>query len=141
MERVTGTRCSWNMRLAAALLLSVAALAPAPLALAKEGVVARLENPTVLRAPGGTRVSLIWTLRAGRQPFGASGVYVRLTGRAGTRTTALAAELAPGRYRARILIPRGGVRAIAIGLQGWSSGPAGTKRADMFFPIANDPTR
>jgi len=128
------------MRFVVAFLVSMAAVA-SPQALAKEGVVAHLENPAALRAPAGTRITLVWTLRAGRQPFGASGMYVRLTGRAGTRTSALAAELAPGRYRARVRIPRGGVRAIAIGLQGWSSGPAGTKRADMFFPIANDPTR
>ena len=108
---------------------------------AKEGVVAHLENPAVLRAPAGKTVSLTWTLRAGKGPFSAIGIYVRLRGRPGATTSARADELRPGRYRAHVRIPRGGVHAVAIGLIGWSSGPKGTRRADAFFPIANDPTR
>lgn len=104
-------------------------------------MLARLENPAVLRSPAGARVSLVWTLRAGKEPFGASGIYVRLRGRAGATTIADAAELGPGRFRARFVIPRGGVRSIAIGLRGWVSDARGTRRADMFFPITNDPTR
>ena len=127
------------MKLAAVVL--VAATLAAPAALAKEGVVARLQNPATLRSPAGTRVALIWTLRAGKQQFGASGVYVRLRGRSGAVSTAFAATLGPGRYRARVVIPRGGVGSIAIGLEGWSSSPTGTHRADVSFPIANDPTR
>jgi len=130
------------MRFVGILLVLVATVALVSQALAKEGVAARLENPSALHAPSGTRVMLAWTLRAGKQPFGASGVYVRLRGRSGITTTARASDLGkPGRYRAHVLIPRGGVRSIIIGLIGWTSGPHGTKRADMFFPITNDPTR
>jgi hypothetical protein len=129
------------MRIAMVVLVSVALVAPVSQALAKEGVVAHLENPSALRAQGGTRVSLVWTLRASRQPFGASGVYVRLRGHAGTTTTGLAVTVGLGRYRARVFIPRGGVQTLAIGLAGWRSGTGGNRRADVFFPIANDPTR
>jgi len=130
------------MKLWVALVLSGAiAIALASHAPAKEGVVAHLENPAMLRAPAGKTVSLVWTLRAGKQPFGASAIYVRLRGRIGTTTSADAAELAPGRYRARVVIPRGGARSIVIGLRGWVSDARGTRRADMFFPIDNDPLR
>ena len=117
----------------------VVALACIAQAAAKDGVVAHLENPGVLRAAPGAKVTLVWTLRAGRLPFGASGVYVRLHGR--TSTSALAAEVAPGRFRARVSIPPGGVRSIVIALKGWSSGPQGIRRRDMRFSIDNDPTR
>lgn len=120
-------------------LVSLAVLAPAR-ALAKEGAVAHLGNPSVLGAPTGKRVTLVWTLRAGGKPFGAQGVYVRLRGRAGATSTGDAVEVGSGRYRARVLIPRGGVQAIFIRLRGWATGPRGTHRADMSFPITNDPT-
>src|SRR5207248_1120601 len=108
-------------------------LACAAQAAAKGDVVAHLQNPGVLRAPAGTRIALIWTLRAGGRPFGASGIYVRLHGTA--TTTGEATELAPGRFRARLVVPRGGVRSIVIALRAWSSGPQGTHRADWRLPI------
>src|SRR5436190_17519529 len=115
--------------------VAAAVLACAVPALAKDGVVAHLANPQVLKAAPGTSVVLVWTLRAGAHPFGASGIYVRLHG---TRTTAaLAEELAPGRYRARLLVPRGGVRSIVIALKAWRSDSRGTTRADWRLPIDN----
>lgn len=128
------------MKFVVVVLVSFAVLAPAE-ALAKEGVVAHLENPSVLGAPAGKRVTLVWTLRAGMQPFEAQGVYVRLRGRTGATSTEDAVEVGLGRYRAHVLIPRGGVQTILIRLKGWASGPRGTHRADMSFPITNDPTR
>ena len=121
------------MRPLAALL---AALVLVPAAGAKEGVVARLENPAVLRLAAGTKVTLRWTLRAGKEPFTASGIYVRLNG----GREAPATELQTGRFRARVTIPRRGVRAIVIALQGWRTDANGTRRADWRFPIVNDPT-
>jgi hypothetical protein len=116
----------------------VAALAFTAGAAAKDGVVARLANPDVLRAPGGTRVALVWTLKAGGEPFGAEGIYVQLNG--GRET--LAHRLGPSRrFRAWLTIPRGGVRSIVIALQGWRTDAKGTRRADWRFPIVNDPTR
>src|SRR6478752_187946 len=98
-------RCSEAMRTFAALL---AALTLVPATAAKEGVVARLEKPTVLRSLAGTKVTLTWTLRAGTRPFTAAGIYVRLNG--GREIAAI--ELQTGRFRARVTIPPGGVRAI-----------------------------
>jgi len=125
------------MRYVALLLVALACVAQAA---AKEGVVAHLENPGVLRAAAGTKVLLLWTLRdAERHPFGASGIYVRLHGR--TTTSALATELSPGRFRARVAIPAGGVRSIVIALKAWRYDAQGTHRGDARFPIDNDPTR
>ena len=129
-------RCSPRIRYVAFALLVLACAAPAA---AKDGVVAHLANPQALTAPAGTPVVVVWTLRAGTQPFGARGIYVRLRGR--TTSTALAQELAPGRFRARVPIPSGGVRSIVIGLVGWRTDSHGTRRADWRFPIDNDPTR
>lgn len=124
------------MRFLAAAIVAVAFAAQAA---AKDGVVAHLENPAVLRAAPGKRIVLVWTLRAGTHPFGASGIYVRLRGRA--TSTGTASEVAPGRFRARLTVPRDGVRSIVIALRGWRSDVHGTVRADLRFPIDNDPTR
>src|SRR4051812_20582984 len=99
-----GRRSASRAAIAVAVLLAVAA---AGQALAKEGVVARLENPRALLAPPGRTISLAWTLRAGKQPFGASGIYARLRGPSGAATIGEAVERGPGRYRARVRIPSG----------------------------------
>ena len=114
-----------------------AALAVAATASAKDGVVARLENPVALSYPPGSKITLIWTLRAGKKPFSAGGIYVRLNGGRENPAT----ELATGRFRARLTVPRGGVRSIVIAVPGWASTPSGTHRADWRLPIVNDPTR
>ena len=130
----------WGMRLVPVLLAALlASLVVAFPAAAKDGVVAHLENPAVVQKPAGTMVSVVWTLRSGTRPFGASRVYVRLRGRAGKTTSAFATELSSGRFRARLGIPAGGTRSVVIGLEGWDVGANGTTRADEVFPIANDP--
>jgi hypothetical protein len=115
----------------------VAALALAAGAAAKDGVVAHLENPVALSYPPGAKITLVWTLRAGKKPFSAGGIYVRLNGGRENLST----EIATGRFRARLTIPRGGVRSIVIAVPGWASTPTGTHRADWRLPIVNDPTR
>jgi hypothetical protein len=135
-------RCTFGVRVSVALLLACGtALATVAQTTAKEGVVAHLENPAVLRAAAGRAMSLVWTLRVSKEPFSASGIYVRLRRPNGSATIAEATELRRGRYRARLVIPRGGVRSIAIALRGWVSDARGTRRADLVFPIENDPTR
>jgi hypothetical protein len=121
------------------LVVVLAVLACVAQAAAKERVLAHLANPQVLQAPQGRSIALVWTLRAGPEPFSARGVYVRLRGL--TTSTALGKELAPGRFRARLPIPRGGVRSIVIGLVGWRTDSRGSRRSDWRFPIDNDPTR
>jgi hypothetical protein len=118
------------------LVTLLAALALTAAASAKDGVVAKIENPAALRSSAGTKVALVWTLRAGKQPFSASGVYARVNGREASAT-----ELRTGRFRAWVTIPSGGVRTLVIALKGWSSGPDGTHRGDWRFPIVNEPTR
>ena len=127
------------MRFAVTFVALLLALSVASQALAKDGVVARLDNPAALRARAGATIHVTWTLRTGTQAFGASFVYVRLHGRAGKTTSAYAVESAPGKYRARLRVPAGGALSVVIGLRGWSSGPSGTTRADELFPITNDP--
>ena len=119
------------------LVALVGALVLAVGAAAKDGVVAHLENPVALRYPPGAKITLIWTLRAGKQPVGGAGIYVRLNG----GREAPATTLGPGRFRARLTIPQGGVRSIVIALPGWRTDANGTRRADWRFPIVNDPTR
>jgi hypothetical protein len=116
--------------LAAALVLAAGASA-------KDGVVARLENPVALSYPPGAKITLLWTLQAGNEPFSAGGIYVRLNGGRENPATKLAA----GRFRARLTVPRGGVRSIVIAVPAWASTPSGTRRADWRLPIVNDPTR
>jgi hypothetical protein len=119
--------------------VTLLALAVVGSATAKDGVVAHLANPRVVESAPGTSIVLVWTLRAGARPFGASGIYVRLRG--ATISTALAKELSPGRFRVRLPVPTGGVHSIVIGLIGWRTDSGGTRRADRRFPIDNDPTR
>jgi hypothetical protein len=58
-----------------------------------------------------------------------------------TTTMDEATRLAPGRFPARLAVPRGGVRSIVIALRGWRYDTHGTTLADMRSPIENDPTR
>jgi hypothetical protein len=114
------------------------ALGFATSAAAKGDVVAHLENPAVLGSHPGTTVALVWTLREQKHPFTALGIYVRLHGLATVR--APATELSPGRFLARVTIPRGGVHSIVIALTGWRLDAHGRHRADVRFRIDNDPT-
>jgi hypothetical protein len=130
--------------LAAAGLLAVLAVAPAPAAEAKERVVARVLTPIARDAEPGSRVTVVWTLtlvEAGkRRPFGAGYVFVRLFGQRGARTaTAYGLHTRrPGRYRATVRIPRGGVARVAIGVMGTTCGgqPRSCRPSPRYFPIA-----
>jgi hypothetical protein len=123
--------------------IAVAALAllVAVPAAAKEGVKATLKTPVPLDAKAGERIELAWTLAAedGRGPFGASGIYVRLTAPEGAPAVTEYAGGDRGDYFASILVPKGGIGDIKIGLEGWRTDARGTRRADLTFPITNDP--
>ena len=108
---------------------------------AKEGVEATILSTIARDASPGSTLRVEWRLaelESGR-PFGASGTFIRLDGAGGATTTADAAEIRPGRFAANVVVPDGGIRRIRIGLHGWTSGPRGTRRADVFFRIVNDP--
>ena len=107
----------------------------------KEGVEATLLTRIPLDAPAGTRLHVAWRLTYldhGRRPFGASGVFVRLRSAAGAGAETGFAS-GDGDYRATVVVPKGGIGDVQIGLRGWTSGPAGTRESDALFPISNDP--
>jgi len=113
---------------------------------AKEGVVARVLTPIPRNAPAGTKLTVVWTLSSvedgRRRPFGAGGVFIRLFGSDGARSSRVyASELGRGRYRATAAVPRGGVRRVVIGLMGTSCDANDCRPAPKVFPIAGDPFR
>lgn len=145
-------------------LLLIAGLAcilvAAASAYGKGDVRATLENPAQLqRAAPGERVKVAWTLteapqpsslmtprRFERHPFGASGVYIRVRSATGGTPNSLAATSPSGagsrsgRYVADVTVPAGGIATIAVGLEGFRTLPGqASTRADIFFPIANNP--
>jgi hypothetical protein len=122
------------------LLLVLAALALLPSsAAAKEGVRATLLTKLDLSAAPGRTVHVAGTLldREGN-PFGGGGLYVRLLGRSGAVATAVSTATA-GAFAADVRVPAEGIGGIRIGLPGQACGPSGCRRADMFFPVVNDP--
>jgi hypothetical protein len=119
-----------------------ALIAAAPVA-AKENVKATLITPIRVDAPAGERLRVAWRLaysdeRGDERPFGAGGVYVRLVSASGAANVGNARG-DRGVYSARVVVPEGGIADVEIGLMGWRSGAGGTRRADMIFPITNDP--
>jgi hypothetical protein len=110
---------------------------------AKEGVVARVVTPISRDAEPGSKVRVVWTLtflEAGeRRPFGGGYVFVRLFGPNGShsaRTYAVQPE--PGRFRALVKVPRGGVRRVEFGIMGMvcdAEGRPGCHPGPKLFPI------
>jgi len=126
--------------------VAVVALAAALPAVGKEGVKATLTTRVPLTAPAGTTLRLAWTLAyrddsGRRHPFDGEGIFVRLLSATGAPARAAPAHGTAGHYAATVRVPEGGIRAIQIGIVGWSTGPNGTRRADALFPITNDPVR
>jgi hypothetical protein len=109
-------------------------------AAAKEGVKATLETSIPLDAAAGTPLELAWTLASvdedGRpQPFGAGGIFVRLSSASGTGAQTAFARGDTGDYRATVLVPTGGIGDVQIGIRGFADG----RPSDLLFPITNDP--
>ena len=115
---------------AAALLGALLLLTPA---LAKEGVHAELERPVRLGAPAGSTVTVAFRLidDEGR-PFGASGIYLRVSrcGRGPLKVPAT--SRGRGRFSARLTVPRG-LRKLRVGLEGIRMVGGKTEPADLFF--------
>ena len=95
----------------------------------------------------GTRIEVGWRLfyigeDGRRRPFGASGVFVRLESASGDAAREAFSRddgHGKGEYEASVVVPAGGIGDVEIGLMGWQSDAAGTRRADMLFPITNEP--
>jgi hypothetical protein len=101
---------------------------------AKEGVVAVADRPIDIAAAPGTSLHVAWHLVDGDgRPFGASGVYLRVS-RCGRKPLLIAARnRGRGGYTARFTVPRGGIRKLLVGLEGWQTTPHAKNRADRIF--------
>jgi hypothetical protein len=122
-------------------LLMVLALVAVGSAGAKDSVEATILSAIPKHATPRSRLHVEWRLAeldSGRA-FGAGGVFIRLIGAHGVTSTADAAESQPGRFAANVVVPAGGIHQIRIGLHGFASTPQGTKHADAFFRIVNNP--
>ncbi len=112
--------------------LATAALVGTVPATAKEGVKAT--------AAAGTPLDVAWTLAyvdedGRRQPFGAGGIFVRLSSAAGAGSQTAFARGDTGDYKATVLVPTGGIGDVQIGIRGFADG----RPSDLLFPITNDP--
>lgn len=114
---------------------------------AKEGVKATLSTSIPLGASEGTQLKVSWRLffldeTGERKPFNASRVFVRLRSASGAHTKdgfALGDTHPTGDYRATVVVPKGGIGDVEIGLEGWSDATGNIRRSDAIFPITNDP--
>jgi hypothetical protein len=117
------------------ILFFVALAAPTA---AKEGAQARLLTSLPLHAKAAALITVKWTVKVRANgkliPFRANGMFVRLIGK-GSAKTAFTQQFGPP-YRARIRVPRGGIRGIKLGLMGYST--SGRPEPE-FFPIVNSP--
>jgi hypothetical protein len=122
-------------------LIAAVALLAVP-ALAKDGVRARLDEPVRLDTAPGKTITVRWHLvdEKGRA-FNASGIYLRVS-RCGRAPLTAPARRSSGGYSARVRVPKGGIRKLLVGLEGWQITPERTKRADRFFqfdpPLSRD---
>jgi hypothetical protein len=125
---------------AAAVAVALAASLLVASASAKEGVVARVLTPIDREAAPRTRVTVGWTLtlveNGKRRPFGGGYAFVRLVGRGGSSSPRVyGTNPGPGRYRATVRVPRGGVARVIFGIMGSRCDPDGCRPAPKRFPI------
>ena len=115
-------------------VLAGLASAAAP-AVPKEGVHAVAEGPVDLAAKPGTKMRVAWRLVDGEgRPFGAGGIYLRVSRCGRGPLLVPARDRGRGRYSARFKVPRRGIRKLMVGLEGWRTYPSGRmERADRIF--------
>jgi hypothetical protein len=121
-------------------------LVAAPGALAKGRVTARIEQPTRCDAAAGKKLTVAFSLTSAEadgtaRPFGASGVFVKLRRADGRSLKVRARSDRRGHYRARIVVPHGGLRRIDTGLEGETIRQGVTHDADVVFTTRGDPCR
>jgi hypothetical protein len=106
---------------------------PAP---AKEGVRATLDRHVRLGAPAGTTIRVAWHLvdKAGH-PFGASGIYLRVSRCTGGPLRIAATARGRGGFSARVKVPEHGIRRLSVGLKGIQIVGDQQRRADVYFPF------
>jgi hypothetical protein len=117
----------------------------APVASAKEGVVATVLTPISPTAAEGSQIEVSWSLVVEKtgEPFSAHDVFVRLIGPSGSSTEAFSSQSqrsSDGHYTATATVPAGGIVKIEIGVAGTTTDADGhSKRSDWLMPLANDP--
>jgi hypothetical protein len=124
----------------------LATLVIVPQVAAKDDVVANVLTPISRDAAPGSKVNVVWTLTSldgeESRPFGGSAVFIRLFGPGGTQSKRVyGAEIASGRFRATLRIPRGGVRRVAIGLMGEACDSEGCRPSPILFRVVGSPLR
>jgi hypothetical protein len=103
-------------------------------AVAKERVRAKLDGPVRLDTKPGRTIRVAWHLVDGEgRRFGASGIYLRVSrcGRSPLRIPATARGR--GAYSTRVRVPKGGIRKLLVGLEGWRIVGERRERADVLF--------
>ena len=116
-----------------AILVAAAAMLAVPAA-AKDGVRAKLDEPVRLDTAPGKTITVVWRLVDEEgQPFGASGIYLRVSRCGRAPLTVRATERSLGGYSARVTVPKGGIRKLLVGLPGWRTVGDQRTRADKFF--------
>jgi hypothetical protein len=127
---------------AVAAVVATAALLAVP-AEAKDGVRAKLDRPVSLEpaAAGETRTITWRLLDEHGQPFGATGIYLRVS-RCGRAPEVIKAKRSGDGYTARVKVPPRGLRKLIVGLEGWRTADGRTTRRGKFFqfdpPLARD---
>ena len=111
----------------------------------KNSEKARLLSKLPLHATPGHLIRVKWTVedqppRGKAVPFGASGMFVRLTGTPGHTMESFAPPHGPP-YVAWVGVPAGGIKQIKLGLLGWTQDTrtGATIPAPVYFPIVNSP--
>jgi hypothetical protein len=110
-------------------------------ATAKEGARARLLRPLPANAPAGLLVTIRWSVdvlgpHGTRVPFGADGMFVRVTGKSGASIRAYSLRPGPP-YEAHVRVPAGGIRAVRFGLMGTACDASGCRSSPMWFPLVH----
>jgi len=120
------------IRVSLAVVVGLALMA-AP-ATPKGGVRAIADGPVRLDTASGEKLRVTWKLvDAEGHPFSASGIYLQVS-RCGRKPLLVSArELSHGRFTARFTVPRGGIRKLMVGLEGWRTFKGRTERADAIF--------
>jgi hypothetical protein len=124
-----------SLRLVSVVVIVCAAAAPS--ASAKDGVRAKLDRPVRLDTASGKRIQVAWHLfdRHG-DSFGAGGIYLRVWS-CGRRLTRIRAAQVGDGYEVRLRVPRGGIRRLSVGLEGWQFRRGHKpRRADAIFQFA-----
>src|SRR5688572_16779560 len=97
-------------------VLGLAAVLAVP-ALGKEGVRATLDRPVKLDTPAGKTMRVLWHLSDGEgNPFGAGGIYLRVSRCGAPPLRIRAKDRGEGHFSARFTVPKRGVRKLMVGL-------------------------